>query len=313
MRQRRSLKGTLVKQLYEGHAVCQDPDVRLEFFPKSWLQHWLKQEVTSRQVLLTPVIDTSSLLCPHGQVCLTKISDLKCTSADLTSNVWAGFPRRPSALHTEDLCLTCVRQKIVSVKRAHDISEDQKAITDTLRIGSLTGVFFLVGLYSFKNWKDLAIAELEAQDLLQEKQSLKHEEREDSPDVAQVIPIEEFKPAADKTSPRVERVRELIPRVVVPDAVTASPATHSSSPAAITLGQDEDEAEQKDKDRYRFNQELMCEHGNLTTVDSVYRTVPRHVWRIFSKYFRDAPEFREGTVTCSTCRVRSLSLVLLLL
>lgn len=272
----------------------------MEFVHKEWLQHWLKDGIPNGDSF-REVIDNRTLLCQHNKICLTKISDLKCVPADTASKVWAKCDRNPQLL-TDDLCRQCVRDKIVSVKRANQIQEDAKEIQDILKIGSLeSSLTYYVGLFSFKNWKELANEELEWKDV----QKLKEEEKKDhekgkiilidsSP--VKVVPIEseDIKPP-DESLAKIDSVHELIE---VPESESA-PATSSPSNGCLAW----DAAASPISHRHLFNSEIVCQHGNLMTDISLYRYVPYHVWRILKKYFKNAAEFKVSQEACPICRV----------
>ena len=130
-----------IRRLYKGHPDCKDLSIRLEFVHKDWLRDWMKEGIPKPDTY-RKVIDNRSLLCQHGKICLSKIPDLKCTTADLAAETWNRYDRNPQ-LTNDDLCRQCVKEKIISVKRGHQIQEDGKSIQDNLkkRISQLDVLF----------------------------------------------------------------------------------------------------------------------------------------------------------------------------
>ena len=310
-------KSQEVKHLYETHEATRDAGTRLEFLSKEWLQKWLKEDKACKWIE-SRVVNNSRLLCRHGKLCLTKVTDVKCTSAEAAAKALSRYERRPVLL-TEDLCRSCVREKVVAVQRAHQVSEDVKAIQETLKIGSVNGVQYVVGNESFRNWKTLAFEEFDRRDRLEEeKRDSRDKKRQESSSssssskkskrVAKVVAIEseDIKPLPPDVKARLEEAHELIDRTPSTDDGESSQSSQETSPpasstaaAAATASSQESSASE-----FRFNEDVICQHGNLTTDKTLYRLVPRHVWRILSKYFTEAREFQQSVPVCQECKVR---------
>ena len=116
-------KSDEVQRLYDGHTGCLNgSNVKLEFLSKAWLQHWLKQDLPKADTE-SRVIDNSKLLCRHGNLCLNKVADMKCTASESAQAVLPRYERRPRRLLTTDLCRVCVLELVRAVKRAPEEKE----------------------------------------------------------------------------------------------------------------------------------------------------------------------------------------------
>ncbi|XP_077998127.1 ubiquitin carboxyl-terminal hydrolase 48-like [Glandiceps talaboti] len=61
-----------------------------------------------------------------------------------------------------------------------------------------------------------------------------------------------------------------------------------------------EDSEEEDLD---FNEDILCEHGNLTTDESCRRLVSDEVWSRFQYYFPDASQFTSDTKPCLDCQI----------
>lgn len=61
--------------------------------------------------------------------------------------------------------------------------------------------------------------------------------------------------------------------------------------------------ENEDHEVINFNEDLLCEHDALKTVDSSRRVIPQEAWLILRKYFPDSKEYPIGSQSCSICEV----------
>ncbi|XP_071945770.1 ubiquitin carboxyl-terminal hydrolase 48-like [Antedon mediterranea] len=64
----------------------------------------------------------------------------------------------------------------------------------------------------------------------------------------------------------------------------------------------ENKADEKEKKQNKFNCELVCAHGNLSTDSSQRRMIPTVAWNLLKKYFPDAPEYDYEQQICLKCK-----------
>ncbi len=53
-----------------------------------------------------------------------------------------------------------------------------------------------------------------------------------------------------------------------------------------------------------FNSDIVCEHGNLSTLEGRRKLVSAKVWRRLRKYFPNTKEFRRDAETCPICKAQ---------
>lgn len=65
---------------------------------------------------------------------------------------------------------------------------------------------------------------------------------------------------------------------------------------------DTEEDDKSDSGENKFNEGILCPHGNLTVDKSQIRLVPVRVWEILSYYFPNAPVFPHDEEPCNECQ-----------
>lgn len=65
---------------------------------------------------------------------------------------------------------------------------------------------------------------------------------------------------------------------------------------------DTEEDDKSDSGEKRFNEGLLCPHGNLTVDKSLMRLVSERVWEILKYYFPNAPAFPHNAEPCRDCQ-----------
>uniref|UniRef100_A0A8D2L9K5 Ubiquitin carboxyl-terminal hydrolase 48 n=1 Tax=Varanus komodoensis TaxID=61221 RepID=A0A8D2L9K5_VARKO len=58
-----------------------------------------------------------------------------------------------------------------------------------------------------------------------------------------------------------------------------------------------------DEEELKFNEDIVCPHGNLCISENERRAVSREAWEKLRCYFRFAPEFPSGKDSCSQCKI----------
>nr|XP_060614752.1 ubiquitin carboxyl-terminal hydrolase 48-like [Anolis sagrei ordinatus] len=68
-------------------------------------------------------------------------------------------------------------------------------------------------------------------------------------------------------------------------------------------GKDEGDVEKREEEGLRFNEDIVCPHGNLCTSEGERRVVSREAWETLQRYFPSAPEFPSSREPCSQCKL----------
>ncbi|XP_054857186.1 ubiquitin carboxyl-terminal hydrolase 48 isoform X1 [Eublepharis macularius] len=68
-------------------------------------------------------------------------------------------------------------------------------------------------------------------------------------------------------------------------------------------GKDECSTEKQEEDDLKFNEDIICPHGNLCVSENERRIVSREAWEKLCCYFQNAPEFPGSKDSCSQCKV----------
>ncbi|KAJ7306556.1 hypothetical protein JRQ81_009920 [Phrynocephalus forsythii] len=66
---------------------------------------------------------------------------------------------------------------------------------------------------------------------------------------------------------------------------------------------DEASAEKREEEEAKFNEDILCPHGNLCISENERRVVSREAWEKLRQYFHNAPEFHSSRDSCSQCQV----------
>ncbi|XP_053136825.1 ubiquitin carboxyl-terminal hydrolase 48 isoform X2 [Hemicordylus capensis] len=66
---------------------------------------------------------------------------------------------------------------------------------------------------------------------------------------------------------------------------------------------DEPSAEKREEEELKFNEDIVCPHGNLCISENERRIVSREAWEKLQCYFRNAPEFPSSRDSCSQCKI----------
>ncbi|XP_020637749.3 ubiquitin carboxyl-terminal hydrolase 48 isoform X1 [Pogona vitticeps] len=66
---------------------------------------------------------------------------------------------------------------------------------------------------------------------------------------------------------------------------------------------DESSAEKREEEELKFNEDVVCPHGNLCISENERRVVSREAWEKLQCYFQNAPEFHSSQDSCSQCKI----------
>ncbi|XP_042334853.1 ubiquitin carboxyl-terminal hydrolase 48 isoform X3 [Sceloporus undulatus] len=70
-----------------------------------------------------------------------------------------------------------------------------------------------------------------------------------------------------------------------------------------TKSRDESSTEKREEEDLKFNEDIVCPHGNLCISENERRVVSRETWDKLQRYFRSAPEFPSSRDSCSQCKI----------
>uniref|UniRef100_A0A3Q3GMV3 Ubiquitin carboxyl-terminal hydrolase 48 n=1 Tax=Kryptolebias marmoratus TaxID=37003 RepID=A0A3Q3GMV3_KRYMA len=139
-----------VKELYK---LLPAEDEQYEFIPLEWLKKWLDDSTATKE------IDNSIFLCSHGKLHPDKMGEVKRVSlqaANLLYERYGGGPR----LDGSSLCIECVGQRCRVLRLKNQLNEDFKEVSNLIK-RSLSGEGFWVGKASLRSWRQLALDQLE--------------------------------------------------------------------------------------------------------------------------------------------------------
>ena len=249
---------------------------RLELVSKDWLTSYLKSDP-----LREPQdMDLTDLICIHGKVKIFKTANFKVIpvsaadmlfgrsiSQDKSCSIERNFNIKPKSLTDKDFCEECVKNEILVQKKRAEIAQDAKEIADIVKINSLTGSCFWVGKTSFRRWRLLALQDFES-GLGVSPHHFVSSQSNGSNNSEKYGPVDEDEP---------------------------STSTHAAAE------KDDDEVSGGGHSVLKFNEDLVCSHGHLNNETSKRKCIAEHVWRIFKKYFPEAPTFTSRDEVCALC------------
>lgn len=257
-----------IRKLYQDMPVTLETEY--EWISTKWLKDWMNEKTE------TPPVDNSSLLCSHGKLNPSQVLNAKritLKAADEIFRQYGGLPR----LQSDSMCINCVKEQCRRIRFESRLAEDYKFVSDTLKSQtSQSDKFFWVGRRSLLRWKALAIHHEEARQSLMDRcqVSANHDTEED--DEVKDKRIEDH----DVSMTEEEK----------------TPQQMDENPLETGAEEDEDDSDSK------FNEDLLCEHGDLSSDESCRRLVPDVVWQRLKYYFSCAPEFQAVHPVCRSCQ-----------
>ncbi|XP_061456822.1 ubiquitin carboxyl-terminal hydrolase 48 isoform X2 [Rhineura floridana] len=66
---------------------------------------------------------------------------------------------------------------------------------------------------------------------------------------------------------------------------------------------EESSAEKREEEDLKFNEDIVCPHGNLCISENERRVVSGETWKKLQQYFPNAPEFPSSKDSCSQCKI----------
>ncbi|XP_021932449.1 ubiquitin carboxyl-terminal hydrolase 48-like isoform X3 [Zootermopsis nevadensis] len=128
---------------------------QFEFISSNWLAKWLSNDEAKP-------VDNSSLVCQHGKLNPSSISQTKCISSVAADILYSKFGGGPRLLGGASMCLRCVKYRCKVFRLKNKITEDNKRLTTLLKmkLDSLEPAFW-VGKNSLRCWRKLVLEEVE--------------------------------------------------------------------------------------------------------------------------------------------------------
>ncbi|PFX23853.1 Ubiquitin carboxyl-terminal hydrolase 48 [Stylophora pistillata] len=259
---------TLVYTL-KGHKGA---DEDYEWISTKWLKDWMNEKTE------TPPVDNSSLLCSHGKLHPNQVLNAKrinVKAADEIFRNYGGLPR----LQSDSLCIKCVKEQCRRIRFETRLTDDYKFVSDALKSQqSNSANFFWVGRRSLLRWKALANCEEETRQSLMDscRVTANHETEDDDYDKAKENETSDASMTEDGGKQQ-KLDRDL---------------QHTA----------EEEEEEEDETNSKFNEDLLCEHGGLSSDESCRRLVPDVVWQRLKYYFPSSSEFPAAHSACRACQ-----------
>ncbi|XP_028393956.1 ubiquitin carboxyl-terminal hydrolase 48-like [Dendronephthya gigantea] len=270
-----------IRKVYEILPVPEG-DTSYDWLATDWLRQWLAVDRKA------PVpIENSSLLCEHGKLHPDKVLCAKRVSTKAASFLYKRYGGSPR-LHSENsFCLDCVKERCRSLQFSSRLADDQKFFVKALKVSNeRTG--FWVSKKSLQKWKVLA------QKVHGQLSPSACSSPSDEPTTNTRPPDE----SAKQTSTNCETSDDTKPtrRDESPDVVDME-----TNGKERFSGSDVGSAGIDDKDKLKFNEDLLCEHGCLSTSAVSRRLVADEVWKRLRFYFPEAPEFSSQQNACLIC------------
>ncbi|CAH3038895.1 unnamed protein product, partial [Porites lobata] len=258
-----------IQKLYQEMPVS--PAESYEWISTKWLKDWMNDKIE------TPPVDNTSLLCSHGKLNPNEIVNAKrinMKAADEIFLKYSGIPR----LQSDSLCINCVKENCRRIRFEARLVEDHKFVTDALKCQSTDSEkLYWVGRRSLVRWKSLAIEqESERQNLIDRFQNTANHDTEEE---------DETKITGDK-----------INNVDMGQTLRNGKEKEKESPQQDTPEEDLNEPDAK------FNEDLLCEHEDLSSEESCRRLVSDAVWQRLKYYFPAACEFTSVHSVCRLCQ-----------
>ncbi|XP_013784550.1 ubiquitin carboxyl-terminal hydrolase 48-like [Limulus polyphemus] len=233
--------------------------------PHEWISsEWLMKWLNA-DVGQVEAIDNSSVLCLHNKLHPDKVTNVKCINQQAADQLFEKYGGGPRL--RDALCTKCVESRCHLIRIRARVQEDSKTITSMFKIKvSSDEDAFWVGKDSIKDWKKMVLSQYKNCDST--SASSNYEEHNDN---------------YDHMSSSGEK----------------SHSDEGMSGNGTTTEEDHD-----DNSGYNFNEDVLCEHSNLSVKEGCRRLVQAQVWEILKQYFPNAPEFPRTANVCPECEMK---------
>lgn len=129
------------------------------WIPTNWLSKWLSDH-SGYSDGISPV-DNSILLCTHHRLDPSKVNRAKCIPGEAASLIYEKYQGAPKLDH-DSLCEVCVKKRCKILRFKLGLERDHKEVIEIMKgEKDITENGFVVGTDSLKNWRRLALEQLE--------------------------------------------------------------------------------------------------------------------------------------------------------
>ncbi|XP_059474435.1 ubiquitin carboxyl-terminal hydrolase 48-like [Neocloeon triangulifer] len=265
-----------------------------EFLPLSWVTAWAENPQ------MDDVIENESFLCPHKKLAYNKVSETRLVSNDVADTLFEKYKGGPRLALPQSLCSECIAIRCNLLQLQEAVDKDSKLVTQEMKAlkGSESEDSYWVSKATFGRWRTLAKQRIENQLAESGEQNSEQEDE----------------PMEDKASESPEGGKECITNGVSDSEPSEPKRPRLSSETSAEEKEPAAEEEHKknghtspfDMKEFILNSDLVCEHGALSTNESLRRLVPKVVWNTLKLYFPNSLEFPLQTETCETCQDHDL-------
>lgn len=259
-----------------------------EFISTQWLSSWLNDDEQLGS------IDNSHLLCSHAKLNSDKFREYRLISHEAANELYNQYKGGPR-LGFESLCWDCVRSRCNTTRLKAEIDADSKIITNLMKAKiEPNELNYWVGKDSHRSWKKLVMERRKMQELesARANQSNGVIESKNSSDGERDISSNGRCSSSNGHSKTV-RERKDSGRSgwqVEFDKTLSSEDRPSSSASTADFG---------------FNDDLLCDHNQMSPDENLRKLVQPAVWKIFQKYFPEALEYTSTDSACEECLKRA--------
>lgn len=263
-----------IKDLYDS-LTCKDTDnlVSCEWISLRWLNKWLADPDKIKSV------SKDQFLCQHGKLLPDSTPKLKCVSTIGASKVSEHYSFGSRLNVQEMLCFNCVRVRCHITRTKKQMVEDERYFNTRLKSCFEPDLTNWVGKQSLRSWKRLALEQLE--------QDPEEEEEEHKSDTSS---------ANGEYDQNLENITD--------EQLEEEQIRGLSLQEAEEKPQEDVTKKVEKESILRFNEDLLCEHGNLCVdLTVVGKLITADVWQRLQKYFPNCPTFTRDSGTCDVCRL----------
>ncbi|XP_031556850.1 ubiquitin carboxyl-terminal hydrolase 48-like [Actinia tenebrosa] len=299
-----------------------------EWISSEWLRIWLNDRIEVK-----PPIDHSSLLCSHGKLNPEKVPNAKRISTNAADWFYAkfgGFPR----LQRDSLCFDCVKSVCSQIRFKFRLAEDDKAIKAILKtkvVPQRVGNWFWIGKSSLFSWKKLATladnAKNTGRNPLDESGMINNAPIQQATERDTCIstngsPVNTSRKRKNKSNTceeddslsKEDGLKDLSAVKTMNMDTDSCTGTNNRGVGSCQMDEStsmedgsrmNESSEEEEEDLMKFNEDLMCEHGNLSANATCRKLIQESIWQRLLYYFDSAREFPEDHPICQQCQVES--------
>ncbi|XP_041479423.1 ubiquitin carboxyl-terminal hydrolase 48-like [Lytechinus variegatus] len=256
-------------------------DGKCDWIATEWLKKWLHEDTIVSKI---DPINLYKYECKHRNLDPHKVKELKRISSKAADLLFAKYGG--DGLHLRmtqaKMCVACVKQKCQVMRIQAQLVADQKFVTENTKAKCHSEDGFWVGKDSLRQWKRMAVEKVESQfdgggGGVTEEEDMEIED-DDQTMTNGVSSATGDDGGKNGTVPKENGEKE---------------GKHTEV----------DEEEDEDEEPLIFNEDLLCNHRNLSTDMSQRRLILAPVWEVLRKYFPESSEFKADSQPCLQCQL----------